>query len=79
MVTRAASVVNRSTKDEEGFSSCRRWNGRELTKPGAEFGECVFYAPAASAGKDKFDVRWEEGAWWRVRLESGESLRGTSE
>ena len=55
MVMPAASVVNRSRKDDEGFSAYRRWKGREFTKPVAEFGECVLYAPATSAGKDKFD------------------------
>ena len=67
----AASVANRSRKDDEGFSPCRRWKGREVTKPVAEFGECVLYAPAASAGKDKFDVRWKEGVWLGVRMETG--------
>ncbi len=32
-----------------------------------------------SAGKDKLDARWKEGAWLGVRLESGESLIGASE
>jgi hypothetical protein len=77
MVMHAASVVNRSRKDDEGFSAYRRWKGREFTKPVAEFGECVLYAPAASAGKDKFDARWKEGVWLGVRMESGESLIGT--
>ena len=79
MVMHAASVVNRSRKDDEGFSAYRKWKGREFTKPVAEFGECVLYAPAASAGKDKFDARWKEGVWLGVRMESGESLIGTTE
>ena len=33
MVMHAASVVNRSRKDDEGFSAYRRWKGREFTKP----------------------------------------------
>ena len=32
MVIHAASVVNRSRKDDEGFSAYRRWRGREFTK-----------------------------------------------
>ncbi len=63
MVTHAASVVNRSRKDDEGFSAYRRWKGREFAKPAAEFGECVLYDPATSAGKDKFDATWREGVW----------------
>ncbi len=34
---------------------------------------------AMSAGKDELDARWKEGQLLRVRLESGESLIGTSE
>ncbi len=71
MVMHATSVVNRSRKDNEGFSAYRRWKGREFTKPVAEFGECVLYAPAASPRKDKFDARWKEGVWLGVRVESG--------
>ncbi len=75
----AASVVNRSRKDDEGFSAYRRWEGREITKPVAEFGERVSYAPEMSARKDKFDTRWREGVWLGVRVESGESSIGTNE
>ncbi len=53
----AASVVNRGRNDDEGFAACRRCQGREFTKPGAEFGECVVCALALSVGKGKFDVR----------------------
>ena len=35
--------------------------------------------PAKTAGRDKFDVRWQEGIWLGVRLESGESVIGTNE
>ncbi len=51
----------------------------ETTKPVAEFGECVLYAPAASAGKDKFDTRWDEGVWLGIRMESRESFIGANE
>ena len=37
------------------------------------------YLPAASAGKDNFGVRWIEGAWLGVRVESGESSIGYHE
>ena len=45
----------------------------------AEFGESVWYLPANSAGKNKFETRWREGVWLGVRLESGEAIVGTSE
>ncbi len=46
--------------DDEGFAAYRRWKGREVTKPVAEFGECIAYALALFVGKGKFDVRWKE-------------------
>ena len=70
--------MNRSREDEEGFTPYRRWRGKEFASPVAEFGESVWYTPANSAGKDKFDVRWFEGVWLGVRVESGESIIGTS-
>ncbi len=36
-------------------------------------------APATSAGRDKFDVRWMERVWLGVKTESGEPLIGASE
>ncbi len=77
MVMCAASVINRRRKDEEGFSTHRRWRGREFSVAAAEFGECAMHAPAASAGTDKFDVKWKEGVRLGVRTESSESQTGT--
>ncbi len=39
----------------------------------------MLHAPAMSAGKDQFDVRWKEGVLLGVRLESGEPMIGTNE
>ena len=61
MVRHAATVINNGRKDDEGFAACRRWKKREFARPVVEFGECVMYLPAASAGKNKFDVRWMDG------------------
>ncbi len=61
MMTHTASVINKGRKDDEGFTAYRRWSWRKFAKPLAEFGECVACAPALSAGKGKFDVRWKEG------------------
>ena len=79
LVTHAASVITRMRKDSEGFTAYRRWKGRAFNRPVTEFGECVLYLPAKTAGRDKFDVRWQEGIWLGVRLESGESVIGTNE
>ena len=57
----AATAINKGRKDDEGFTPCRRWKGKELNRPVAEFGECVMYLPVASAGKNKFDVMWMDG------------------
>ncbi len=64
--------------DDEGLTAYRRWKAREFTRPVAEFGESVMYLAAASVGKDKFDVRWEDGVWLGIKMESGESIVGTA-
>ncbi len=74
LVTHAASVINRERNDHEGFTQYRRWKGREFNKPVAEFGQCVHYAPAFSAGRYKFDARWVDGVWLGIKLGSGESI-----
>ncbi len=78
-VMHAASVINRGRKYHEGFTALRRWKGREFNKPVAEFGECSHYAPVQSAGRNKFAVRWVDGIWLGIKLESGESSIGTPE
>ena len=56
----------------------RRWKRREFASPVAEFGESVMYLPTASVGKNKFDVRWEDGVWLGVKMGSGESTIGAA-
>ena len=34
---------------------------------------------AASVGKNKFDVRWMDGVWLGIKLESRESIMGTAD
>ncbi len=45
----------------------------------AEFGECAMCLRAVSAGKNKLDVRWMDGAWLGVKLESWESIVGAAD
>ena len=45
----------------------------------AEFGERVWHLESGSVSKDKLDVRWQDGVWFGVRDESGESIVGTPE
>ncbi len=61
MVTHAATVINKGREDDEEFTAYRRRTGREFTRPVAELGESVMCLPAASVGKNKFNVRWEDG------------------
>ena len=42
-----------------------------------EFGESIMFLHAKSAGKDKFDSRWDDGIWLGIREESGEHIIGT--
>ena len=77
MVMHAVSVINRGRKDEEGFSACRRWRGRDLKKPAAEFGERVLRAPVMSASTDKFDVGWMDGLRLGIRVGSQSQERQT--
>ncbi len=79
LVMHAAAVINKGRKHVEGFTPYRRWKRREFTRPLAEFGECVWYTPALWAGRDKLDSTWRGGVWLGVKLESGESIIGTSE
>ena len=42
-------------------------------------GECIWYLKPESAGVNKADMRWEEGIYAGVRIESGELFVMTSE
>jgi hypothetical protein len=79
MVMRAASVINKGRKDDEGFAACRRRGGKEFTKPVVELGERVMYVLAASVGKNKFDARWMDGVGLWIKLEGGEPIIGTAD
>lgn len=56
-----------------------RLKGKKFDKEVAELGECVWWLKPKSAGKDKFESRWESGIWLGIRDESGEHLIGTKE
>ena len=71
-------MINKGRKNDEIFTPHRRWKGKEFNRPEAQLGECVMYLPAGSAGKNKSDVRWMEGVWLGITLESGESIIGTA-
>jgi hypothetical protein len=79
LMMHAGAVMNRRRKDAGGLTAYRKWKGKEFDKHVAEFGERVMYLKSDSAGKDKFNSRWEEGAYLGLRDESGESIIGTKE
>ena len=70
---------NRTRRDLSGRTAHYRWKGRDFKREIAEFGERVFYLKLDSAGKNKYDVRWNEGIFLGVMDESNEILVGTRE
>ena len=78
LMMHAVPVINRSPKGPDGLTAYRRWKGRKFNRNVAEFGQKVLYLQANSAGKNKLDVRWQEGVWLGIRDESGESVVGTA-
>ena len=73
----AADKRNRTRVGADGKTAYRRWKGKSFNKPIAEFGENVWYLKLASAGKDKFNSRWEEGIYMGCINETGETIIGT--
>ncbi len=78
MATHTATVIDKGRKDDEGFTAYGRWKGERVHQASGGLGESVMYLPAASVGKNKFDVRWEDGFWLAIRTESGESVIRTA-
>ena len=77
LMAHAGATLNRRRVNTEGKTAFRKWKGKDFERKVAEFGENVWYLKAGSAGKEKFDSRWEEGVWLGISDESGESLIGT--
>ncbi len=75
----AATVTNEGRGDDAGYATYRRWKGTEFARLVTEFGECVMSLPAASVGKNKFDVSWMDGVWLGIKLDSGESIIGAAD
>ena len=55
----------------------KNWKGRKFNANYREFGENVLYLRPGSRGKDKFEVRWENGVWFGIADRTGESIVGT--
>ena len=77
MVMHAAGILNIFRRGMDGRTAYQRVKGRQVQKDTVEFGECVWYLKPRSVGKNKADVRWEDGVWLGVRDKSGEMCIGT--
>ena len=63
MIRHAAELIDRFAVGQDGRTSYQRRKGKRFGGQMMEFGEGVMYLTAKSAGKNKFDSRWEEGIW----------------
>ena len=79
LMKHAADVIHRRRVGRDGRTAYKLWKGKHFNKHVAEFGEHVWFLRAGSAGKDKFNVRWEDGIWLGVINESGEKIMGTEQ
>ena len=70
-----AGVISRG---DDGRTAWERRKGRSFKRDMHEFGEQVLYLKPGSAGKDKFDARWERGIFLGMKEDSGEWFIGTS-
>ena len=64
---------------QDGKTARQRLRGRVFKTPSVEYGICVWYLKAKSAGKDKLNTRWGSGVWLGIREESGEVFIGTED
>ena len=77
MVQHAAGILNRYRLGSDGKTAYQRVKGRKFQRDVVEFGECVWYLKPKSVGRNKAEMRWEEGVWLGVRDKSGEMYIGT--
>ena len=77
IVRHAAAMMNRLKITSDGKTAFEKIKGRKYKKEIIEFGELVNYLQPETEGKDKFNVRWNEGAYIGHLDESGEALIAT--
>ena len=79
LVMHASILINICHVGDDGRMAYERRKGRKFKRDLPEIGECVWYLRPESVGKDKADVRWENGIFAGVRIESGEFVMMTEE
>ena len=79
IVSHAADTINRYHIGKDGKTANEKWKGKEFKRSTPETGETVHFLRAGTKGKEKGEVRWEEGCFLGVRNESGEIIVGNEE
>ena len=77
MVAHAADCITRYHVHNDGRTGYQNLKGRVFKKEVCEFGENVLFLRPNTRGKDKFEVRWEEGLWLGIHEQSNEVIIGT--
>ena len=75
----ASDTINRHYVYQDGRTALKKFKGRKSSGQYREFGENVFYLRPHSKGKDKFEVRWEDGIWLCIADRTGEAIIGTKD
>ena len=73
----AADTINRVRIGADGRTAYWRHKGRDFNTKVAGFGENVWYLKLASAGRHKFDPRWDNGIYLGIIDDTGEVTIGT--
>ena len=71
MVAHASDTLSRYKIGDDGRTPHERWKGKKFKRAIPEFGEVIHYLRAGTRGKEKDQVRWNEGCFLGVRNESG--------
>ena len=79
LMRHAAFIHNKFAVGSDGRTPYERIKGKSFKKELLEFGESVLFMKPMTLGRNKFEVRWDDGVWIGIRDESGEHLIGTPE
>ena len=63
LIMYAAMLINICRVGEDGKTAYERRRGKKFKREIPQFGESVWYLKPRSAGKDKLDERWGDGAY----------------
>ena len=74
-----ADLIKRYKVGSDGKTSWERVRGKKFKSALVEIGENIRYIRPESVGKNKWEVRWEEGIFIEIRDTSGEYIIGAGE